>query len=105
MGPFDKSFSTKPVINYKKRSNLRKTWPLQGFTMLEKSCIILIFVGILLLSPTMHGRKIPGIIKKINKALGLFVKSEQLWDIFPDIEKLQYTNDTLSAQIAANKAG
>merc|ERR1711935_745475 len=59
----------------------------------------------LALCPMIHGRKIPGIIKKINKALGLFVKSEQLWDIFPDIEKLQSANDTLSAQIAANKAG
>ena len=31
----------------------------------------------------------------------MFVKSEQLWDIIPDIENLQSSNHTLSAKIEA----
>jgi len=45
---------------------------------------MLISIGVLSLT-TIQSRKIPGIIKKINKALGLSPKSEQLWDILPTI--------------------
>ena len=37
-----------------------------------------VFAGFLMLSPMMHGRKIPGIIKKINKALGKFIYPKYL---------------------------
>ena len=38
------------------------------------------------------------------KALGLAPKSEQLWDILPDIANLQSSDATQSADIAGNLA-
>ena len=62
-----------------------QTWDVHGQTMPKNANVICessliqydneiylylsVLVGFLMLSPMMHGRKIPGIIKKINKAL------------------------------------
>jgi len=47
--------------------------------------LMLIFIGILSLTP-IQSRKIPRLIKKLNKALGLPKMSEKLFDFLPNIE-------------------
>ena len=48
-----------------------------------------------------HGRKIPKIIQKINKALGIKKSSEDLWDII-DIKDIIKDVDENTEDIQAN---
>ena len=64
------------------------------FDFLLKICLsILCSVGFLLLSPT-NGKNIPGIIKKINKALGKVIYPKSTLDLYP-------LSDHLSNQLYA----